>query len=59
MSRDSPFAVLEIQIVPIKFNVRDEESIKTCMTKSNVVINLIGMSSTMLVHPLAPSHLLF
>ncbi|XP_010540921.1 PREDICTED: NADH dehydrogenase [ubiquinone] 1 alpha subcomplex subunit 9, mitochondrial [Tarenaya hassleriana] len=30
------------QIVPMKFNPRDEDSIKAVMAKANVVINLIG-----------------
>ncbi|RYR25176.1 hypothetical protein Ahy_B02g058827 isoform B [Arachis hypogaea] len=31
------------QIVPMKYNPRDESSIKAVMAKANVVINLIGM----------------
>ncbi|XP_073135734.1 NADH dehydrogenase [ubiquinone] 1 alpha subcomplex subunit 9, mitochondrial-like [Henckelia pumila] len=30
------------QIVPMKYNPRDEKSIKAVMAKANVVINLIG-----------------
>nr|GMD18688.1 NADH dehydrogenase [ubiquinone] 1 alpha subcomplex subunit 9, mitochondrial-like [Ipomoea batatas] len=30
------------QIVPMKYNPRDENSIKAVMAKANVVINLIG-----------------
>lgn len=33
------------QIVPMKYNPRDVDSIKAVMAKSNVVINLIGMSN--------------
>ena len=31
------------QIVPMKYDPRDEASIKAVMAKANVVINLIGM----------------
>lgn len=31
-----------LQIVPMKYNPRDEDSIKAVMAKANVVINLIG-----------------
>lgn len=31
-----------IQIVPMKYNPRDENSVKAVMAKANVVINLIG-----------------
>lgn len=30
------------QIVPMKYNPRDENSIKAVMAKANVVLNLIG-----------------
>ena len=30
------------QVVPMKFDPRDEDSIKAVMAKANVVINLIG-----------------
>ncbi|CAM6099073.1 unnamed protein product [Calypogeia fissa] len=30
------------QIVPMKYDIRDEESIKATMSRSNVIINLIG-----------------
>lgn len=33
------------QIVPMKYNPRDEDSIKAVMAKANVVINLIGTIS--------------
>lgn len=32
-----------MQIVPMMYNPRDENSIKAVMAKANVVINLIGM----------------
>lgn len=32
-----------IQIVPMKYNPRDENSIKAVMAKANVVVNLIGL----------------
>ena len=32
-----------LQIVPMQYNPRDENSIKAVMAKANVVINLIGM----------------
>lgn len=32
-----------LQIVPMKYNPRDENSIKAVMAKANVVINLIGI----------------
>jgi NADH dehydrogenase (ubiquinone) 1 alpha subcomplex subunit 9 len=31
------------QIVPMKYNPRDESSVKAVMAKANVVVNLIGM----------------
>lgn len=31
-----------LQVVPMKFDPRDEDSIKAVMAKANVVINLIG-----------------
>lgn len=31
-----------MQIVPMKYNPRDEDSVKAVMAKANVVINLIG-----------------
>lgn len=34
--------ILLTQIVPMKYNPRDENSIKAVMAKANVVINLIG-----------------
>lgn len=33
---------LLFQVVPMKFDPRDEDSIKAVMAKANVVINLIG-----------------
>ena len=32
-----------MQIVPMKYDPRDENSIKAVMAKANVVINLIGI----------------
>jgi NADH dehydrogenase (ubiquinone) 1 alpha subcomplex subunit 9 len=34
------------QIVPMKYNPRDENSIKAVMAKANVVVNLIGTLSS-------------
>lgn len=36
------FNIANTQIVPMKYNPRDENSIKAVMAKANVVINLIG-----------------
>lgn len=36
------FHAFIMQIVPMKYNPRDEDSIKAVMAKANVVINLIG-----------------
>lgn len=36
------FNIANKQIVPMKYNPRDENSIKAVMAKANVVINLIG-----------------
>ena len=33
-----------MQVVPMKFDPRDENSIKSAIAKSNVVINLIGVA---------------
>lgn len=46
----SPYDILvllifSLQIVPMKYNPRDENSIKAVMAKANVVINLIGVCS--------------
>lgn len=34
--------IIPFQIVPMKYDPRDENSIKAVMAKANVVINLIG-----------------
>lgn len=36
------------QIVPMKYNPRDENSIKAVMAKANVVLNLIGLQISIL-----------
>jgi|APAra0007618407_1042631.scaffolds.fasta_scaffold54298_1 hypothetical protein len=36
------FVACIFQVVPMKFDPRDEDSIKAVMAKANVVINLIG-----------------
>lgn len=38
------------QIVPMKYNPRDENSIKAVMAKANVVINLIGIHSSIIIY---------
>ena len=37
------------QIVPMKYDPRDENSIKAVMAKANVVLNLIGRLSSLAV----------
>lgn len=40
------------QIVPMKYNPRDENSIKAVMAKANVVINLIGIHTSLVIYML-------
>lgn len=42
-----------LQIVPMKYNPRDENSIKAVMAKANVVINLIGIQSSSIIFPIS------
>lgn len=37
------------QIVPMKYNPRDENSIKAVMAKANVVLNLIGICNILYI----------
>lgn len=43
------FKIQLFQIVPMQYNPRDESSIKAVMAKANVVINLIGIHSSLVI----------
>lgn len=48
------FVVYLTRIVPMKFNPRDENTIKAVTAKANVVINLIGTHSSCVILPIKP-----